>query len=267
MEFYGLTDVGKKRQNNQDCFDILELDGCAILAVFDGMGGERGGDIASTMAKNAFIDICRREISPNGSDDDLISALHLASAEANRAVYEASLVDRELEGMGTTLAAVLLRTDNSADDSDVKTYGEPVEVSKDKPVGEIAAFVVNIGDSRTYFINEEEIKQLSKDHSYVQYLVDRGELSPAKAATHKQRNVLMKAVGTESITLPDIEKHVFLDGYILICSDGLYGEVKPADIKKTVLSDKTLKEKVEALIALANKKGGRDNITAVLAKI
>ncbi len=276
MECFGLTDVGKKRKNNQDCFSVDTLgNGCVLLAVFDGMGGENGGETASALARETFLSLCRENIDVTAPDEEIISALHLAVGEANRAVYEAALSDETLSGMGTTLTAVLLRdngTDTDSIDHDMKTYDpkneltEPIE--KAEPC--IGVFSANVGDSRTYLINQAEIKQITKDHSYVQYLIDRGELTPQKAKNHPERNVLMKAVGIDSLLIPDVEKHIVKrteKQFLLLCSDGLYNEVKEQDIKKLIISDKSANEKAQQLIALANKKGGRDNITVIVAEL
>ena len=275
MKCFGITDVGKKRKNNQDSFEIKKLsEECYILAVCDGMGGANGGEIASAKALERFFEVCEAEISPESSDEDIRSALYTGISEANRAVYEHSLSNEELNGMGTTLVATLVR-DNGLDfdsiDYDVKTYspdGDTVEPPKTSPA--VGVFTVNVGDSRAYISSTDELWQITKDHSYVQYLVDKGEISPEKAAHHPQRNIIMKAVGTESTVLPDIDKLVITEKaekYILLCSDGLHSELKPSDMQKIIHSDKTLEEKVGSLVALANKKGGRDNITAILLEI
>ena len=131
-------------------------------------------------------------------------------------------------------------------------------------------YVINVGDSRAYMISDTQCEQLSHDHSYVQYLIDMGELTPAKAAKHPERNLITKAVGTTESVRPDID--IFdipspeSSTYLLLCSDGLTGHVKDKDIQKHLISDSTLEEKAEELIALANKKGGSDNITALIAK-
>ena len=114
------------------------------------------------------------------------------------------------------------------------------------------------------------IKQVSHDHSYVQRLVDSGELSPAKAANHPQRNIITRAIGIDSEVIPDVKK-LDVSGYtyLLLCSDGLHGEVKEQDIKKLITDSETesIRDKADALIALANKKGGSDNITVLLAHL
>lgn len=280
MKYFGLTDTGKKRSENQDRFVIKPLgDDCILLAVFDGMGGANGGAVASALASDVFTSTLEAELSPTDGDGDVISALHYAVGKANESVFYESQRNEELSGMGTTVAAVILRGNiPGADhiDSDVKTYDPKNEHheaitqcnSSDSPSAGV--FVVNVGDSRTYISDPTGLHQLSKDHSYIQYLIDTGELSPKKAENHPQRNVITKAIGIDSMLIPDVEKHRFpLDGerYLLLCSDGLYSEVKKDDIQKILRSDMTVEDKVVKLVARANKKGGRDNITVVIAKL
>ena len=280
MEYFGLTDVGKKRSENQDCFKIKKLsEDSLLLAVFDGMGGARGGATASAVASDIFVSTAAKEISPADSDGDLISALHYAVGKANESVYVRSEQDEELSGMGTTVAAVVIRKDiKNTDpiDFDMKTYDPKNEhtyaiAEEDDPdAPSIGVFVVNVGDSRTYISDEKGLHQLSKDHSYVQYLIDKGELSPKKAANHPQRNVITKAIGIDSMLIPDVEKHSFPEEgerYVLLCSDGLYSEVKEEDIQKILRSDMSVEDKAVKLVARANKKGGRDNITVVIARL
>ena len=275
MKCFGITDTGKKRNNNQDAFGIRMLsEDCYVLAVCDGMGGANGGEIASSRALERFLSTLEAEITPESSDDDIREALYIAVADANRDVYAYSEYSEELRGMGTTLVAAIVR-DNGLDldsiDHDMKTYSPngdiPAVQTAEACVG---VFTVNVGDSRAYVFNSDSVDQITKDHSYVQYLIDKGELSPAKAANHPQRNIIMKAVGIESMVIPDIDKALITEKentYILLCSDGLYSEIKSADMQKIIHSEKSLEEKCEALVALANKKGGRDNITAVLLEL
>lgn len=280
MEYFGLTNVGKKRSENQDCFKIKILsDNCLLLAVFDGMGGANGGSVASSMASDVFVSTASKEISPSDNDGDVISALHYAVGRANESVYRHSQQNEELSGMGTTVAAVVIRKDiKNTDpiDFDVKTYDPkneyPRQISDNNPsdIQTIGVFVVNVGDSRTYLSDETGLKRLSKDHSYVQYLIDRGELSPKKAESHPQRNIITKAIGTDSMLIPDVEKHSFPENgerYLLLCSDGLYTEVKEDDIQKILHSDVSVEDKAVKLVARANKKGGRDNITVIIVKL
>jgi len=249
MNCYGITDIGKKRVSNQDCFSILlpktsKFD--CILTVCDGMGGANGGEIASRLAIDSFTENLIADLDDCDGDGAALSALSRAANLSNRAVFSAAGEDPKLDGMGTTLVSALC------------------------PGPENFIYLINIGDSRAYLINEKEIKQISHDHTYAQRLVDMGDLSPSKASSHPGKNLLTRAVGIEEEVIPDT-KTVSTEGYsyLLLCSDGLYGEVKDADIKKTVLNkaSEDIRAKAEALIALANKKGGGDNVTVILAEL
>ena len=254
MIFYGKTDTGKKRTENQDCFGYKKLDnGMIILAVCDGMGGANGGKTASTLALDAFLSFCESELPLAQDSASIKSVLSSAVHKANGDVFRAANENEELRGMGSTLAAALI-LENSSE-----------------------LYIVNIGDSRIYAISSLECNQLSHDHSYVQYLVDIGELTPEKARNHPKKNLITKAIGVEESASADIDKISDAEicraenepVYLLLCSDGLTGMVNDEDIQKALVSnpDLSLEEKVNSLVALANKNGGNDNITVIVHKI
>lgn len=248
MNCYGITDIGKKRSSNQDCFSIClpESSGYdCILTVCDGMGGANGGETASKTAIEVYCRTVENALDGCDGEGAVRSLLSHGATLANREVYEISSANEELAGMGTTLVSALV------------------------PENEERIFLVNVGDSRAYLISNKEIRQISHDHSYVQHLVDMGELSPSKAANHPDRNLLTRAIGIEGEVIPDV-KVISTTGfsYLLLCSDGLYGMVKDADIKKLVTSaEGDVRTKAEALASLANRKGGNDNITVILAEL
>ncbi|MBR3416528.1 MAG: Stp1/IreP family PP2C-type Ser/Thr phosphatase [Clostridia bacterium] len=261
MVYYGTTDVGKKRTANQDTFMIKEYPGDVTLAVVcDGMGGANGGATASSLAVSTFVDhideyadvLAGMSPEPEGTRDNAISipaVLENAVSAANLAVYAMSVSDPELNGMGTTLVSVL---------------------ATDKYV-----FAVNVGDSRMYLIDKNGIRQITRDHSYVQHLIDLGRLSPRKARTARNKNIITRAVGTEETVRADvfrIERKPSDDGgptYALLCTDGLTNMAEPEEIAAIVALEESadsdsLKEAAERLIQLANDRGGADNITAVI---
>ena len=253
MIFYGNTDTGKKRATNQDCFGYKKLEnGMTVLAVCDGMGGANGGETASAIALETFLSFCEEELSGIGDRASIKSVLSAAVHKANGNVLRVANENEELRGMGSTLAAALI-------------CENPREL-----------YIVNIGDSRIYAISSLECNQLSHDHSYVQYLVDIGELSPEKARKHPEKNLIMRAIGIEETVNADIDKISDAEIcraenekiYILLCSDGLTGMVKDNDIQKVLVSDpdRSLEEKVNSLIASANKNGGSDNITVIVSE-
>lgn len=230
----GATDVGLVRANNQDSFLVTE----ALFAVADGMGGHAGGEIASQVALTTL----EHEFTER-STDGLVDAVEAA----NEAVLERSLDDPDLSGMGTTLCAAAVVTDDD---------------------GEEHLGLVNVGDSRIYWFHGQELEQLSHDHKLVQEMVDAGEISADEAAEHPQRNILTRALGLAS-NLP-VDRWVvspLAGDRFLLCSDGLYEEVGDGAIAAALrrLEDPT--EAAEELVRLANTEGGSDNITVVIVDV
>ena len=242
MNYYGKTDIGKKRVENQDCFGYKELDGMTVLAVCDGMGGAKGGATASRLALASFLSICERDLAPDIDDRQIRTILSRAVAEANSAVLREAAQNSELAGMGSTLVASLI-TENDV-------------------------FIINVGDSRAYTATSSTLEQVSHDHSYVQLLIDLGSITPEEAESHPDRHVIMKAIGASETLTPDIDKlECDRPSYILLCTDGLTGMVKADVIKEVMLSPNNLNEKIDRLIALANENGGEDNITVLGAEL
>lgn len=247
MRIYGKSDTGVRRPVNQDRFLIREFgDDLALCAVFDGMGGANGGEEASSAAMQAF-DNCitgglleamqsTKKITKNDAEKLLFRAAQTANAEIFRRSEDPSL-----EGMGTTVIAAIILND-----------------------GVIA---LNVGDSRLYETGRGELHQISKDNSYVQYLIDIGRITKEEAATHPQRNMITKCLGTEDRVEPDIYRLDEIPERLLFCSDGLTNALDESFIYETV-TDETVSgdEKVRRLIDAANKAGGPDNITVILAE-
>lgn len=227
MKMYGATDKGLVRATNQDNFYIDTAGKWAVVA--DGMGGHNGGETASTMA----VEEIKKSMSQGvGLKESVINA--------NAVVYRKALAEDEFSGMGTTIVLC-------------------------EVVGELAN-IAHVGDSRAYLYKDHKLKQITKDHSIVQQLIDCGTITEEQAKYHPQRNLITRAVGTERNTLVDCNTVDFAkDDCILICSDGLSSYVDEDEILH-ILEDNKTKDAVEKLIEAANEKGGKDNITVVLIK-
>ncbi|MGF1596636.1 MAG: Stp1/IreP family PP2C-type Ser/Thr phosphatase [Acidimicrobiales bacterium] len=232
MELKGAiaTHVGNVRENNQDRAHFAGY----VAVVADGMGGHQGGEMAASIAISEFTDIYD-PIGPGG----LVELVE----EANRAVFEKA-ADPELRGMGTTLVAMTLRP------------------------GEEKVSVVNVGDSRAYYLNEDELEQITLDHSLVEDLVRQNRLSPEEALTHPQRNILTRALGIAS----DVEVDKFLRSTkvgdrFLLCSDGLFNEVTEEEIARILAVTEEPNEAADALVAAALQGPGRDNITVAVVDV
>lgn len=229
------TDVGRQRETNEDAVLARDLGEADLLAVADGMGGHAAGDVASQLAIETFADAVAGMLDRGRTDGAAV--LREAVAEANAAVVERAAEDG-LEGMGTTLVAALVQGGR--------------------------ALFVNVGDSRGYHVDERgDIEQVTTDQSLVRELVERGEITPAEARTHPQRNVVSQALGTDETVEPDLDS-VRFGGTLLLCSDGLTEEVDDDAIRETVREATTAEAAAEALVDRANAAGGSDNVSVVL---
>jgi len=243
MQFWGLTDPGCVRKQNQDTYFMEQLDrNSAICVVCDGMGGAKSGNIASSLAAEVFVQEIKRSYTSLMDREKTDQMLRSAVKLANFTVYDQAQQFEEFEGMGTTLVAALVR-------------GKKVTV-------------VNVGDSRAYAISQEGIYQLSTDHSVVQMMVDRGELTPEAAKSYPGKNLITRAVGTEPIVLCDIfHAEVAKGAYVLLCSDGLSNMMDDQEILFEVVHGAAPDRCCERLLAIAKNRGAPDNVTSVLIKI
>ena len=238
MNSFGLSDKGRYRAENQDSFDVAELDGGVLAVVCDGMGGAAAGLIASDLACVRFVGLARTGLDAENAESDG-RVLRDAAEAANRMVYHQSRAGEEFNGMGTTLTAGFFR--------------------------EREATIVNIGDSRVYRIARDGVTQITKDHSLVQTMVDRGEITPAQARRHPRRNLITRAVGTDAFVECDIfETAVRKGDYFLLCSDGLSNAMDDAELHRLVMAADTAEAACRALIQTALDNNARDNVTAVV---
>lgn len=235
----GKTHQGMVRKNNQDTFltTVKEEQDSALLVVCDGMGGAAAGNIASTIAAHTFAERVEELFQTTPSPS--IRALRVAVAQANSAVFQASIHDPELAGMGTTLVAAVIHNKHT--------------------------ILLNIGDSRAYRIRGDVITQLTLDHSFVQDLVRRGQITQEQARYHPKRNLITRAVGVDESVEADIfEGELAPTDLLLLCTDGLTGMLEDQEIVSLINASRSLEEAVDHLIAAACVNGGTDNITAVL---
>lgn len=237
----GATDKGRRRKDNQDNYyiDVQHGENQAFLVVGDGMGGANSGDIASNMAVSLFAAEVRKRCKPGMTVAYMRSVMNDAIYQANRLTYEKSNEDPAYAGMGTTMVAAL--------------------------VDGAEACILNIGDSRAYYVTETAIRQITSDHSVAAEMVRRGELSADEARQHPAKNYITRAVGTESRVEPEFFKQKVAPGdVILLCSDGLSNMLLDEEILFEVRSDRDLSTCPERLIQIANDRGGPDNITVVM---
>ncbi len=236
VKVFASTDIGRCRESNQDCFyysteSVGNLPNLFLVA--DGMGGHNAGDYASKCTVVHMVSLIDAELIRTP-----VQILHNVIRKVNRLLIEQAYMDASLRGMGTTLVAATIVRDELV--------------------------VANIGDSRLYVI-EDTIRQITKDHSYVEEMVRLGRMERGCEEYRKKKNIITRAIGANSTIQADYF-HVPLqeDSQILICTDGLTNMVDDEAIRQIVQSDAPIEERGSRLIALANENGGMDNITVVL---
>ncbi len=238
MEWFGLTDVGIKRDNNQDCFFTEVVEKVLLMVVCDGMGGAAGGQVASGLAVKEIFGYVMNNIDCEDRDS-FIPLLEKALETANKSVCKMAAEDKSLAGMGTTVAAAIY------DGCDYHC--------------------IWVGDSRIYALSDKGITQLSHDHSYVQSLVDNGSITEEDAKNHPNRNIITRAVGTDSEIKADVIRLSDKDtNGLLLCSDGLCGYVDEEDISAICRENEDSRSCAEKLVEKANENGGIDNVTVIV---
>lgn len=242
MESYAMTDIGSRRQVNQD-YVYCSDDAVGLLPnlyiVADGMGGHKAGDFASRYSVSEF----EKEIKEQKART-IIGSMEGAVRLVNERLLKEAEAEPEYQGMGTTFVAACITQES--------------------------LYVLNIGDSRLYLLSEKgTIRQITQDHSLVEEKILRGEIERKDAKNHPEKNVITRALGAAEQVVPDFfEVELEAGDYVLLCSDGLTNMVEDINIKEIVLQkDTSLEEKAEKLINLANENGGKDNISLVLVHI
>ena len=243
MQSWGLTDPGCVRSQNQDSYKIQQLDRNALLCVVcDGMGGAKSGNIASSLAIDVFVQEVKQTWTSGMDQEKINQMLRGAVKLANFTVYDQAAQFEDFSGMGTTLVAVLIKG--------------------------LEATVVNVGDSRAYLVDSSGIRQLTKDHSLVQMMVERGELTPELARTYPGKNFITRAIGTEAVVECDLFQYKLERGdCLLLCSDGLSNMMDEQEILFEVVHGVGKQHCGKRLLDIAKGRGAPDNVTSILVQI
>lgn len=239
MQIFAKTDIGKERKVNEDYYYASKPDEELQLYILaDGMGGYNAGEVASSMAVKAAKEYIEKNFKGNNSNNEQIKELLTKAMEyANKVVYEKSINVKEMQGMGTTLEITIIYNNN--------------------------IYIGHIGDSRVYRIREKAIQKLTKDHSYVQTLIEDGTINEEEAFYHPKRNMLTKALGCTEEAEPDIYvEDIKENDIILISSDGLTNMVRENEVLEIITKEG--KNSANALVEKANENGGYDNITVIV---
>lgn len=242
MQTWGLTDPGMIREQNQDSFLILPFGKeRALMVVCDGMGGAKSGNVASALAVEVFSDEIRRSQRADLTERAVRYMLRDALDLANQAVYEQAQISETFRGMGTTLVAAYLTKE--------------------------AAYILNVGDSRAYhFSAEGGVRQVTCDHSIVEMMVQRGELTAEQAKNHPGKNIITRAVGTEATVESDFYVQTMKkDECLLLCSDGLSNEMADQEMLFEVAHGIRKSDCCQRLLNIAKNRGAPDNVTVTLA--
>lgn len=240
MKFYAITDIGRKRELNEDYIytsgqPIGALPNLFIVA--DGMGGHKAGDYASMHTVDRFVEVIRELGEEHGVQD----AINEAVTAANAYIYQRSRENSNLSGMGTTLVLA-------------SCIGNE-------------AIVANIGDSRLYLVNDDAMMQITRDHSLVEEMVTLGGIDREMARNHPDKNIITRAVGVkEKVAADFFEVDLTKGDKLLLCSDGLTNMLRDEEIYQIIQNNKELEQAAKALVDAANENGGRDNIAVVLVE-
>ncbi len=243
MQSWGLTDHGCVRTQNQDAYQIEQLDRNTLLCVVcDGMGGAKSGNIASSLAIDVFVQEIRQTWTALMDGEKIDQMLLRAVKLANFTVFDQAQQFEEFDGMGTTLVAALIR-------------GKEVSIA-------------NVGDSRAYGVTKTGIRRLTTDHSLVQMMIQRGELTPERARTYPGKNLITRAIGTEPVVECDLFHYKVERGdCLLLCSDGLSNMMDDQEILFEVVHGVNKQYCCQRLLDIAKNRGAPDNVTSILVQI
>ncbi|EZH67198.1 hypothetical protein DH09_04485 [Bacillaceae bacterium JMAK1] len=232
------SDVGKMREHNEDVCDYFLSDDLLLAVVADGMGGHKAGDVASELAIQTLREAWKKQ-APHATEEAMTTWLLHTITTANERIYEQSLTNTEMRGMGTTIVCALI------------TKSEVISA--------------HVGDSRLYVMKENHISQVTHDHTLVNELFRQGQISEDEAKNHPQKNVVTRALGTENQCNIDVLQHELSDtDTLILCSDGLSDKLSNDDFDAVLNQDIRLEHKADQLLQLALDRGGEDNITFIL---
>ena len=237
LKTFSITDIGRKRKVNQDFVYTSERPVGNLPNLFlvaDGMGGHNAGDYASRITVETIV-----EKSMHSGENEPICILEEAIQSANALVWERAESSPELQGMGTTVVAAVINEND--------------------------LYAANVGDSRLYVVNSREIRQITRDHSWVEEMVRRGGIGREEARNHPDKNIITRAVGADDAVKPDFFT-VKLDygDIVLMCTDGLTNMLEDQEIRMILDGTRDIAEKAQELVRAANENGGRDNISVIL---
>lgn len=237
MRFGAITDIGMRRKINEDSYCIHNEEIFPYAVVADGMGGHQAGEIASRMAVDMIEDYLNKNLNEALDYVEAGETIRQSFISANSIIYNYAKNHYKVMGMGTTATLAMI-------------YQNKI-------------ITANVGDSRAYKVSNTDIQQLTRDHSYVQELVMRGEISPEMAKHHPKKNYITRAMGAEDTVKVDISIKPYNGETLVLCSDGLTNFVDDEEILSHIKRKKALQKSAEDLTALANSRGGSDNITIV----
>ena len=250
---FGMTHRGLVRAENEDCFGIREIGSAAYLyVVCDGVGGSGGGKQASALALSSFSDFIHKQFGAFSEHDwtnlslaQIKRTMRAAASEASRCVFTVAQLDPTLAGMASTLVAALVTPNR--------------------------IYVINVGDSRLYTVSEKGVEKITRDHSYIQYLLDVGRITPEQVKDLTVQNYITQAIGVYEHADGDFcaleLSTLHSSTYLLLCSDGLYTAVPEALLQNTILETQDVTKQAESLIDAACRHGGKDNITVVMVSL
>lgn len=239
MRIWGITDTGLVRRENQDAYATAVAADCTVAVVCDGMGGTNGGHAASSIAVDTLLHELQAALKPAMGWPQINEAVLHAIDQANLAIRARAQEDESLSHMGTTLVCAVCR--------------------------DTEAEVFNVGDSRGYLLNETGIRQITRDHSVVENMVERGDITPAQARRHPRRNLITRALGPDEKVEADSFRVPWQQGdFLLLCTDGLVNTVTDQEMLFEVMHESDLDGCLDRLMALAKAQGAPDNVTVVL---